>query len=197
MKKLLTAIILLLSLCVYSQDCKECIYRGNISGWTYYRYVEIDESCPYLFLRTLNSSSIDGCVTLPIELYRFEVKPNSYYNLLEWETLSENNNSHFIIYNSEDGYNWEEIGRIKGSGNSNQNISYKYEHNYKYNSNYYKLVQFDYNGDFEEFDIIYTINKNIKEYKLYNINGIEVNDNYKGLIIIKYENGDFKKEMKL
>lgn len=84
---------------------------------------------------------------LPITLTKFEAKRlNSSVNLF-WETISEQNNSHFEVLKSNDGEKWIELASIKGAGNSNQLINYRtVDHAPSAGLNYYQLKQIDFDG---------------------------------------------------
>ena len=45
---------------------------------------------------------------------------------LHWTTATETNNSHFAIERSTDGRNFEQVGEVKGSGNSHTPLNYNY-----------------------------------------------------------------------
>lgn len=89
----------------------------------------------------------DNSTTLPVTLLSFEVekKPNSA--LLRWTTLSEINNDFFTIERSTDAVNFYPIGKVNGSGNSNQLIDYNYLDQKPYEGvSYYRLSQTDFDG---------------------------------------------------
>jgi hypothetical protein len=90
---------------------------------------------------------------LPITLIAFNAQPvNNTDVLTTWTTASEINNHYFTIYRSKDAVHYEEVGRVDGSGNSNEVRSYQLTDNQPYSGiSYYKLRQTDFNGDFEEF----------------------------------------------
>lgn len=88
-------------------------------------------------------------VVLPTSTVDLNVVYNQYLNNSEisWHTLSEQNNSHFTLSYSKDGYQFEEIGTIEGAGNSSEIKNYRYIHNYPQPGiNYYKLQSTDYDG---------------------------------------------------
>ena len=97
-------------------------------------------------------------IPLPVELISFSgvwSKDERKVNL-SWETLSEYNSSHYMILSSLDGVNWSNIININAAGNSNQKLKYTtsdFNPSVGY-VNYYKLVQYDLDGKWEEFDII-------------------------------------------
>jgi hypothetical protein len=74
---------------------------------------------------------------------------------LDWRTATESNNDYFTVERSANGLQWTEIARIKGAGNSNQELQYGYiDHANTSGNIYYRLKQTDYNGDFKHFSPI-------------------------------------------
>lgn len=133
---------------------------------------------------------------LPVDLLYFNGDGYKTYNKLNWSTASEQNSDYFSIDKSFDGVNWNSIGSVKGSGNSNQVIDYSYIDNDLRNGIvYYTLKQFDFDGQFKTYGPI-SINNIIKEsnvVKITNLLGQEVDENTKGMIILIYEDGSIKK----
>lgn len=132
-------------------------------------------------------------VSLPIELLYFRGKSYIYYNQLEWETASENNNDYFTIEKTRDGTYFYNIAIIKGAGNSNQRLYYQYlDRDIEDGINYYILKQTDYDGKFKYSDIISIDNR--KEFsailiKVTNTLGQEVTGELKGIYIFHYSDG--------
>ena len=90
---------------------------------------------------------------LPIELISFNVKNNFNRVVVEWSTATEINNNFFTIERSLDGVNAEVIGIVKGAGNSNSVIDYKFEDNQPSSGVvYYRIKQTDFDGTSETFD---------------------------------------------
>lgn len=85
---------------------------------------------------------------MPVELVFFRAtKLTDNSALLDWATASETNNSHFTLYKSNNGFNWEILSIIPGRGNSNTYNSYEYTDIYMQQGlNYYKLTQTDFDG---------------------------------------------------
>lgn len=85
---------------------------------------------------------------LPIELINFygeRINNSSAY--IRWTTKSEINNDYFTLYRSTDAYSWKKIDKIKGAGNSSEEIAYAYtDWTIDRGINYYKLEQTDYDG---------------------------------------------------
>jgi hypothetical protein len=133
---------------------------------------------------------------LPVELSVFDGFPYKLYNVIKWSTESENNSSHFNLESSFDGFFWRNITSILAAGNSTQEIKYSY---IDYNNNpstYYRLQQFDIDGQCKTYGPI-LVTKSIKTKKIVkyvNLMGQEINPNYtKGIILEIYDDGTMKK----
>ncbi|HLP12340.1 MAG TPA: T9SS type A sorting domain-containing protein [Flavobacteriales bacterium] len=112
----------------------------------------------YYTIGTLNT----GASPLPIELTAF----NAYLNVDEvdiaWTTLAEINNDYFSIERSKDGELWAEIARVKGAGNSNQQLDYFEVDNAPLKgTSYYRLKQIDFDGKFSHSKIVVVKNGNV------------------------------------
>ena len=108
-------------------------------------------------------SSGSGLITgsnpspLPIELADFsalEIEPRLVE--IRWETASEKNNKLFELYHSNNGYDWELLASIPGSGNSSEHKQYNYHHFTKnFGLNYYRLKQVDYDNKSQLGPVVY------------------------------------------
>lgn len=97
--------------------------------------------------------AINNC-PLPVDFAFFSVKNKGSYALLGWATTYEENNSHFEILKSTDGYNFEVIGVVNGAGNSNELLVYEFtDHNIGQGTSYYKIRQIDYDGLYDYSDV--------------------------------------------
>lgn len=87
-------------------------------------------------------------VPLPVTMGSFTGKAREKSNLLEWTTLSEQNNEGFFVQRSQEGTNFVEIGFVKGTGNSTMANSYIFtdEDPLEQLLSYYRLKQIDFNG---------------------------------------------------
>ena len=93
--------------------------------------------------------------SLPVELTNFNVKNTSNGHLLTWQTASEKNNEGFDIQRSEDGRNWENIGFVQGHGTTQNRQEYTFLDKMPLTgSNYYRLKQVDFDGQFEYSKIV-------------------------------------------
>ena len=105
---------------------------------------------------------IAGLGALPISLISFSGSNNGMNNILKWTTASELNNDHFTIEKSIDAINFEEIGIVKGAGNSISKNDYSFiDDTQDQKINYYLLKQTDYNGKFTYSQIIAITNQNL------------------------------------
>ncbi len=92
----------------------------------------------------------DGCTPLPVELAYFHAKLRDEIVVLDWMTATELNNEGFEIERSLDGKNWENIGFVTGQGTTNSTTTYDFvDDRPMAGTNYYRLKQMDYDGNFE------------------------------------------------
>ena len=97
-------------------------------------------------------NSIDNILdgALPVELLSFVsmIKGNNVQ--LKWITASEKNNKGFEVYRKNVSSDWQKIGFVEGSGNSNSQKTYVFNDNNLFSNTYnYRLKQFDFNGNYE------------------------------------------------
>lgn len=103
----------------------------------------------------LSTGEIVPTSTLPVQLITFEGEAKGTSNHLFWESASELNNQYYQILHSKNGLDFKLIGIIEGAGNSSEINTYTFIHSdTEQNVNYYKLVQFDFNGISKEFRTI-------------------------------------------
>lgn len=94
-------------------------------------------------------------MTLPVKLTSFTARQKDNKIQLEWTTASEINNDYFTVERTENGVTFEEVATVKGTGNSSSPHIYSaYDHHPIFGNAYYRLKQTDYDGKFEEFDMI-------------------------------------------
>ncbi len=134
-----------------------------------------------------------GGTPLPIELISFEGHEHEGCNHLDWATASEANTDRYDIEWSRDAYEWDIIGTFPAAGNSNMNLYYNYvDESPLPIVNYYRLVQYDWDGMYEIFGPIAIDNRKRKKriVKYVNISGQEVDPQYTtGLVIGILEDG--------
>ena len=97
---------------------------------------------------------LDVSVGLPVELLAFTAEKVEQEVALEWSTLTEINNDYFTIERSTDGIHFEPLLKVPGAGNSTTRINYvQYDAKPHLGYNYYRLVQTDFDGVEERFNI--------------------------------------------
>ena len=103
---------------------------------------------------------------LPVELLSFDGTCNNNIISLEWKTATEHNSDYFEVVKSRDGENWSSLTTLGSAGNSTQELSYSTkDENAIDGNNYYKLMQYDIDGQFKEYGPINVIcNGNTKGY---------------------------------
>ncbi|MBB3700340.1 T9SS type A sorting domain-containing protein [Flammeovirga yaeyamensis] len=88
---------------------------------------------------------------LPVELTYFNASIENEEVLLKWETATEINASHFVVQRSTDKTNWVSLGEVEAAGNSNVSISYEFSDISPLTQAYYRLHQYDFDGQNEIF----------------------------------------------
>ena len=133
---------------------------------------------------------------LPIGLSQFSVELDQRFNILSWTTESEHNNDYFNVEKTLDGETFENIGYIRGGGTSNQTTTYTFtDYNTKENINYYRLKQTDFDGKFT-YSYVISIDTRIKAKivsRMVSLMGTEVNEMYRGIVIVEYTDGSIEK----
>lgn len=107
---------------------------------------------------------------VPVELMSLSARTSAKNEVVvEWATATETNNYGFYIERSLDNVNFEEIGFVKGAGDS------EYENAYSYTDKetddvgvyYYRLKQVDFDGTYEFSSVISASIKAPNSYSLY------------------------------
>lgn len=107
----------------------------------------------------LHDGSSSGNSPLPIELLDFTANCNGDVVTINWITATEQNNDYFTIQRSEDLVVFNDIAVVEGAGNSNAPLTYTANDEFPISGKnvYYRLMQTDYNGDFEIFKPVATM----------------------------------------
>ncbi|OHX63943.1 T9SS type A sorting domain-containing protein [Flammeovirga pacifica] len=102
------------------------------------------------------------CGDLPVELVYFKGYKDNANHVLIWETATEHNASHFEIQGSNNRTDWSTLGAVEAYGNSQVSIEYEYiQKSVTYT--YYRLIQYDFDGQFEVFGSI-SIEKDVNNF---------------------------------
>lgn len=138
-------------------------------------------------------------IVLPIELLFFKATKLNQRNVeLWWSTATEINNDYFTVEKTLDGIDFNEVGTVNGLGTTYSIHDYSLTDYQLQNSamTYYRLKQTDFDGNYSYSDLISVdnIGSEAKEVVLMtNSLGQEVNDQYRGLIIIYFSDGTSSK----
>ena len=131
-------------------------------------------------------------VGLPVELVSLNGYNKDYKNSVVWVTASENGCDYYEIEKSIDGAEWHHIGSVVGSGTTNEMREYSFD-DYEFREiiNYYRLKQYDFDGEYEVLGIVAIDNSDKKKYilKVYDLTRREVGLEFDGVKIILYSDG--------
>jgi hypothetical protein len=106
--------------------------------------VSLSAARPYFTLATSDFTA----TPLPVELLFFNARPYGSGAVdLEWATASEMGNDHFVVERSQDGMDFQDIGRVQGNGGSMVREDYGLRDPAPIlGVGYYRLKQVDVNG---------------------------------------------------
>jgi hypothetical protein len=136
---------------------------GHFTGGVWVFTPSTTSAPTYTGTFTSFSPFIIASQVLPVELVSFTAKKVGTINVLNWQTASEKNNSHFDIERSINGENnWTSIGTVKGNGNSVITQNYNFTDNTPLSISYYRLKQIDFDGRFEYSNVVSVIGKSSK-----------------------------------
>jgi hypothetical protein len=97
----------------------------------------------------------EGTTPLPIELLHFNATCDNDGVLVGWSTATETNNDFFTVQRSSNLLDYVTVGVVEGAGNSNIVRNYSFKDESATNGTvYYRLMQTDYNGQYEVFNPI-------------------------------------------
>lgn len=129
-----------------------------------------------------------------IDLIYFSVVKSGSNNKLKWSTATEYNNDFFTIEKSINGVDYEIIGLKEAIGNSNEQSNYLLiDKDVTSVINYYRIKHADINGQVSVLDELVLDSSSSRTTKevvsVVNILGEEVNNNFRGEVIIIYIDG--------
>lgn len=134
----------------------------------------------------------DNTATLPLELIFFKGSLSNGSVELSWATASETNFNYFLIERSSDGKNFEELGRVTGSGTS------KTRHDYSFSDDkplagisYYRLKEVDFDQKVYSLGIVSANFSTAKEFTIF------PNPVTSGSALTVYSNFDDEFEVKI
>lgn len=105
---------------------------------------------------TANDFQVEASTILPVELVEFRANINADGSVaLFWRTVSETNNDFFAVQRSGDGGRWQELVRVPGAGTTFSTTEYYWADKQPFPGiNYYRLLQVDYDGQYQFSQII-------------------------------------------
>jgi len=121
----------------------------------------VDDPCDYRAFSETEEYELVVTNLLPVSIIDFNAQLQEEQVVLDWSTETEINNDYFVVERSLDGSNFERIGKVKGAGSINTPQTYELiDPNPANGTNYYRLVQFDYNGSFEMLERVIAVDYN-------------------------------------
>lgn len=142
-------------------------------------------------------SAVISCAPLPVDLLDLKCSYERDEMLLRWSTISEINNKSYVVEHSDDGYNWKEIAEVCGAGNSSSLLMYEKRVVFEQYDNYYRLKQVDFDGNFKYYGPVYIYvsdKSNAQILNVFDLYGRSVDINYRGFVIILYDDGIYEKQ---
>jgi Secretion system C-terminal sorting domain len=91
--------------------------------------------------------------TLPVKLLFFNANVQICDVVLRWSTATELNAKSFEVYRSIDGINFTKIATLRAAGTTNTTQYYEYKDNAPFKTSYYKLIETDFDGTTETFNL--------------------------------------------
>jgi hypothetical protein len=142
---------------------------------------------------SLFSAAGDEFVTLPISIVSFDARKQGQNNVVFWSAITEENCDYYTVEKTLDGTNYEIVGKINSGGNSSSILDYSLiDYDVRKTLNYYRLKETNTDGGEKMSTIIAVDNRENtgKEVlKTLNIIGQEIDENYKGIVIVLFEDG--------
>ncbi|OKL40155.1 T9SS type A sorting domain-containing protein [Pontibacter flavimaris] len=98
---------------------------------------------------TWHTQAVEMPAPLPVELAHFKASLRSAIVELQWQTASEDQNSHFVVERSADGKAFEGIGMVAGHGTTALTTNYTFQDQVPLpGASYYRLRQVDLDGSY-------------------------------------------------
>lgn len=137
-----------------------CQNPGTLTQY-YYQWTAVANQCYYITLDGFAGTAcrynitVGSLIVLPIELLSFDANIVAKGVNLKWVTATETNNDYFTLERSVDGFDFSEIGKVQGSGNSTELKNYNFvDEEPVQGISYYRLKQTDFDGLFTYTDIL-------------------------------------------
>ena len=109
---------------------------------------------------TFSPFIVTNASVLPIEMTQIAVKADKNQNYISWQTLTEQNTSHFDIQRTKNGQSdWQTLATLKAAGNSNTTKDYHFIDNTPLSINHYRVRSVDFDGKETLSNIVSTVQK--------------------------------------
>lgn len=103
---------------------------------------------------------------LPVTYTYFTGEIQENHAILRWQTATEIGNDYFLIQKSVDGRKFEDVGSVKGNGDSKVLIDYYFTDTKPYAGiSYYRLKQVDFDGNFEYSSLVVILNESKQTFE--------------------------------
>lgn len=105
---------------------------------------------------TTTNSDEGTCSGLPIQFFEaLKVKFTEGMTILSWSVFQQINNEKFLIQHSTDANDFDQIGEVKGAGNTHEIIGYEFIHKNPFpGMNYYRIKQVDFDGKYSFSEVV-------------------------------------------
>jgi hypothetical protein len=134
------------------------------------------------------------------DLLLFSVLKAELHQSIQWTTSSEYNTNFFIVEKSSNGFDFEVIGAQAAVGNSTKRSTYVFQDTTANDDvNYFRIKYVSHNGVEEIIDELKMDHdfflKTKKIEKITDHQGNEVNEMYRGLVMVYYKDGTSEKKI--
>ncbi len=134
------------------------VEAGDIYLICFSNYSSVTSNVPLEFGGTAEVSCEP--IMLPVDLLSLGGESLHEGVLVQWETVSEQDNALFVLEHSLDATQWQEVAMVQGAGDSFELRKYQYLHSKAlFGINYYRLRQMDFDGNTRFSDGISVVHK--------------------------------------
>ncbi|PIE87075.1 MAG: hypothetical protein CSA03_02360 [Bacteroidetes bacterium] len=120
------------------------------------------------FENCLGANVICNLVILPVEMGEITASLNASGSpVIDWFTVSENNNSHFNILRFTSSNEWEVIGSVHGAGSTTERQDYTFtDYTAQNGINYYTIEQVDFDGQSSRSEVV-SVKKSLDVFTIF------------------------------
>ncbi|MBX9853229.1 MAG: T9SS type A sorting domain-containing protein [Cytophagaceae bacterium] len=142
--------------------------QASLSSYTAFTGINIKDWDKGWNFPSAHSNISDSGYVLPVTLISFNALEVNGEIIIKWIIENEINNSHFSLERSVNGKDFTSIGTIEGAGTTNEVQFYIFaDKNAPSGSVYYRLLQFDYNGNSNISNVIHI---DIRKFSVLKVN---------------------------